>query len=379
MNRLLGLAAVLGLCGSAFAQDAPAAAAPAASDAWVASVVKEEARLRAGPSLNFRVLERLKKGAWVVVTGTDGEFLRVRVPGGFPVFVSADLAEVGSDGKSVTVSRSDVLLRATAGQEYAPLDGQKLQKGDACVLLGREKGEKNDWLRVLPPARVECWLHKDLVERVAAVGEKAAELEKVALARRDAYTGGKEAEAAKIDAAAREAGYAATVKEAGAALAAAPAGTLPADAEARREALTVVMTESGDPATRAKAAAVSRDYAARERTDRLARAKTDRETVAGELERRLAEIEAEYQKRMEQILKAGPKPSGPKYQAIGSVVRNVDGTYDLMKGGVLVHRIESLRYDLDEMVDRRIGVNGTEVKVNSSLTIFRVDSIEILD
>ncbi len=379
MNRLPGLAAVLLLAASAASAAAQEAAPAAPSEPWVGNVVKDDARLRAGPSTNFRVLDRLKKGAWVVVTGTEGEFLRVRVPGGFPVFVSADLAEVGSDGKSVTVSRSDVLMRATPGQEYFPLEGQKLQKGDACTLLGREKGEKGEWLKVLPPARVECFLHGDMVERVAAEGEKAAELERVALERRDAFTGGKEADAARADAAGREAGYAEVVKAAAAALAAAPADALPADAAAHRAALTDVMTESGDPALRTKASLVSRDYALRERADSLARAKADRGTVAGDLERKLAEIEAEYNRRMAEILKAAPKPQGPRFHAVGTVRRNTDGTFELVKGGVLLHRIDSLRYDLEEMVDKRVGVNGAEVKVNAGLSLFRVDALEILD
>jgi hypothetical protein len=348
---LLGLALLA-------AQD-PAPAAPAAAEPWVASVVKDDARLRAGPSINYRVLERLKKGAWVLVTGADGEFLKVRVPGGVPVYVSADLAEVGADGKAVTVSKGDVLMRATAGQEYFPLEGQKLQKGDACTLLSKEKGEKGEWLRVLPPAGVEVFLHKDMVEKVAPDPAQAAELDRIALERRDAYTGGKEAEAAKADAATREIGFAA--------------------AEAHRTALTEVMTESADPHLRSKASSVSTDYALRERGERLARARADKGTVAAELERKLAEIDAEYRKRMDQILKAGPKSLAPKFSAVGTLRRNVDGSFDLVKGGVLVHHVDSLRYDLDSMVDLRVGVNGTEVKVDAGLTLFRVDSLEILE
>jgi len=370
-------ALLLGLALLAAAQDP--APAPAAPDPWVASVVKDDARLRAGPSINYRVLERLKKGAWVLVTGADGEFLKVRVPGGVPVYVSAELAEVGADGKAVTISKGDVLMRATAGQEYFPLEGQKLQKGDACTLIGKEKGEKGEWLRVLPPAGVEVFLHKDMVEKVAPDPAQAAELDRIALERRDAYTGGKEVEAARADAATREEGFKAAVKAAAAALAAAGADTLPADAETHRNALTEVMTESADPSLRSKASSVSTDYALRERGERLARARSDKGTVAAELEKKLAEIDAEYHKRMDQILKAGPKSLAPKFNAIGTLRRNVDGSFDLVKGGVLIHHVDSLRYDLDSMVDLRIGVNGTEVKVDAGLTLFRVDALEILE
>ena len=141
------------------------------------------------------------------------------------------------------------------------------------------------------------------------------------------------------------------------------------------------MTESGDPVLRGRAAAVSRDFAVRERTHLVAKAKAEKDAVAGELERRLAEVEARYRSRVDEILKAAPRPQGPKYNAIGTVQRAADGSFELVKGGVTLHRIESLRYDLDEMVGLRVGVNGKEVKVDPAkgLVLFRVDSLEILE
>ncbi len=360
---------------------APAPAETAPAKGYVAVTTADEVRLRAGPSVNYRVLERLPKGAWVVVTGEDGEYLRVQVPGGVPVFVKADLCEVGPDGKSVTISKSDVLMRPTAGQEYAPLEGQKLQKGDTCALLAKEKGESSDWLRVLPPAGVEVFVHKSLLEKASGEADRAAELKRIELERRDAYTGGKETEAARADAATREKAFAALTAGAAAALAAAPADSLPADADRQREGLTQVMTESGDPVLRAKAASVSRDYAQRERVAMVARAKADKASVAGELQKKLAAIDEQYRKRMDEILKAAPRSPGPKFHAIGTVQRETDGSFFLVKGGVTLHRIDSLRYDLDEMVGLRIGVNGTEVKVDPAkgIVIFRVDGLEILE
>jgi uncharacterized protein YgiM (DUF1202 family) len=360
---------------------APPAAESAPAKGYVAVATADEVRLRAGPSVNYRVLERIPKGTWVVVTGEDGEYLRVQVPGGVPVFVKADLAEIAADGKTVTIVKSDVLMRPTAGQEYAPLEGQKLQKGDACVLLAREKGESSDWLKVLPPSGIEVFVHKSLLLKATGEADRAAELKRIELERRDAYTGGRETEAAKADAANREKSLAELTAGAAAALAAAPADALPADADKQREGLTQVMTESGDPLLRAKAASVSRDYAQRERVAMLARAKAEKESVAGELQQKLAAVEEQYRKRMEEILKAAPRSPGPKFHAIGTVQRETDGSFFLVKGGVTLHRIDSLRYDLDDLVGLRIGVNGTEVKVDPAkgLVIFRVDGLEILE
>ncbi len=141
------------------------------------------------------------------------------------------------------------------------------------------------------------------------------------------------------------------------------------------------MTESGDSALRAKAAGVSRDYAQRERGSLLSRAKAEKDTVAGELQKRLAAVEEKYRKRMDEILKAAPGSKGPKYHAIGTVQRETDGSYLLVKGGATLHHIDSLRYDLDELIGLRVGVNGTEVKVDPArgITLFRVDGLEILE
>jgi hypothetical protein len=362
----------------------PAAAAPKPADeafeAYVAATKADEVRVRAGPGANFRVLERLPKGAWVVVTGADGEFLRVRISGGVPVYVHPDLVEVAKDGKTGVVAKSDVLMRPTPGQEYFPLEGQKLQKGDEIAVLGREAGEKGEWLKVLPPARVEYYVHASLVERVAAEGERAEDLARIALERRDAYTGGKEAEAAREAAKAREAAYARTVADASGALAGSPAEALPTDAAAQRDRLVQVMTESGDPATRARAARVSQDYATREKAAAVAKARSEKESVAGDLDRRLAEIEADYRKRMDQVLAAAPRPVQPRWKSVGTVRKTFSG-YELVKGAVVLKEIDSLRYRLDDFVGLRVGVNGKEIPVDPSqgVVLFRVDGLEILE
>jgi uncharacterized protein YgiM (DUF1202 family) len=361
-------------------EEVPAPApGPTAVDPYAAVTKGDDVRVRAGPSVNYRVLERLPKGAWVVVVGTDGEFSRVRIPGGVPVYVFGGLVEPKDGGKAV-VARSDVLLRPTPGQEYFPLEGQKLQKGDELTVLGKEAGEKGEWLRVLPPDRVEYYVHGSLLERVAAAGEKASELERVASERRDAYTGGTEAVARKESSQKMEVDFRKMVEEAAAALQGAPADGLPGDSEKRRQDLTQVMTESGDPVVRGRAADVSKEYLERERVVLVTRARAETAAVRGELERRLAEVEAQYQARLAELLKASGQARGPRFQAIGTVRKGLDG-YSLVKGEVVLHRIESLRYDLDELVGLRIGVNGKEVVVDRAqgLTLFRVDALEILE
>ncbi len=360
----------------------PAEPPPETVDPYVAATTGDDIRVRAGPSINFRVLERLPKGSWMIVTGKSGEFVRVRIPGSVPVFVSADLCEVAADGKSAVVRKGDVLMRATAGQEYFPLEGQKLQEGDALTVLETAEGEGGGmWLKVLPPDRVEYFVHGTLLERIAAEGEKAEELSRITMERRDGYTGGREAEAAREAMRSLEEAFVKLVDDAAAALAAAPAATLPADAESRRTDLRQVMTESGSPATRGRAATVSRDYVDREREMLVARAKAERTAVAADLERKLADVEARYRAAMADLLKAAPKAPAAKHLAIGTIRRSSRGGYELVKAGVILHQVSSLRYDLSEYLGLRVGVNGKVVPVDpeKGVAILRVDALEILE
>jgi uncharacterized protein YgiM (DUF1202 family) len=363
--------------GSLAADDAPAAAAPASATPYAAVVARDEARVRAGPSANYRVLEKLARGTVVVVTGSEGEFLRVRIPGGVPVFVHGDLLEAGGAGRG-SVSRSDVLMRPTPGQDYFPLEGQKLQKGDALTVLERGLGEKGAWVKVLPPDGVEYFVHATLLEKAPADAANDPAVARLSSARRSAYADG--AGAAKDAARKAEGDLAALTAAAAAALSAAPADSLPPDAVLHRDNLTQVMTESADPALRSRAADLSGEYLERERQDLHAQARADRTTVQEELRRRLAEIEADYQRKLDEILKAAPKDAGPRWKAVGTVRRTWEG-YELVKGEVRLHRIASLRYDLDEMVNLRVGINGKDVAVDPAkgLSIFRVDSLEILE
>ncbi len=363
---------------------AEAPGAPGAEDpagAWVAVTTGDQVRVRCGPSANYRVLDYLPKGSWVVVTATQGDYCRVRIPGGVPAFVFADLVEVREGGKAV-VAKTDTLLRPTAGKEYFPLEGQKLQPGEELTVLGKETVEGGDWLRVLPPARVEYFVAASLLERVGAEGEKGEDLARIALERRDGYTGGKEAAEAREARRAREEAFARAVEAAAATRKAATAETeLPAEWPAGRRALEEAMTESGDPSTRGRAAGIYRDYLARERQVEVARLRRDAATVKGDLERRLAEADARYRKALEDLLKVAPAPAAKKFAAVGTVRKEGSGEYALVKGEVVLHRIESTRYDLQEFTGKRVGVQGRTVDVDprTRLRVLVVESLEILD
>ncbi len=364
---------------AAGAPEEPAPAPPASAEPVLHQTTADEVRVRAGPSVNYRVLERLPRGAWLLVTGTEGEWLRVRVPGGVPAYLHPDLAGPVAEGKA-PVTKTDVLLRPTPGKEYFPLEGQRLQPGDEVRVLGTEAGESGEWLRVLPPERVEVWVHGSLVEPVTAADGWREEYERRALERRDAYTGGREAEAARAALKAREDGYAERVAAAERVLAETPVTAVPDGLPAMQDALKEVMTESGVADTRTRAAAVSRDLLLRERTVEVARLKAEKSAVRATLEERLAEAEGRYRAALAELLKATPRAAEPRWLAMGTLRRSGDG-YVIEKGGVPQHDVDSLRYDLSELVGRHVGVNGRRIEVDPARrrTLLRIDALEILE
>ncbi|MHC4820590.1 MAG: SH3 domain-containing protein [Planctomycetota bacterium] len=365
-------------------------AEPAAEEAlpedeapWVGETNGDRIRVRAGPTLNYRVLERLPKGSWVTVVGGRDDYLQVQLPGGVPVFMHGDLLEVETPDTlpcSGVVAKTDVLMRPTAGKDYFPLEGQKLQRGDVVTVLGSEKNDAGTWFRILPPDRVAYWIHKSLLNRVGKAADHSRDLERIRLQRRDGYTGGKEAEAAARAEAERETAFAAVVESAAKTLKETASDALPEDYQRIHGLLREVMTESGEPDTRARAAIVARDYLARERTVEIARAKAETASVKEELEKRLADVEARHEKALEELGKAEPRKRADDFDAVGTVRKTRDG-WELVKGGVVLHRVDSLKYDLSEFVGLRVGVRGKEIDVQPGHQVFllRVDHLEILE
>ena len=62
-------------------------------DHEVAAVSGNHVNVRAGPSVNYRTLDQLRKGTLVVVLGRDGDWARILIPGGVRVFVFGGLVE----------------------------------------------------------------------------------------------------------------------------------------------------------------------------------------------------------------------------------------------------------------------------------------------
>lgn len=79
--------------------------------------------------------------------GTRGEFVSVRVPHGFPVYVHGDLVDLDLDSQQVDVVGERVNLRLLPATVGLPAVGQVSADDGPLVLLDQE----GEWVRVLAP------------------------------------------------------------------------------------------------------------------------------------------------------------------------------------------------------------------------------------
>ena len=116
------------------------------------------------------------------------------------------------------------------------------------------------------------------------------------------------------------------------------------------------------------------------------------------LHRRLVEIQRQQEKaRSERELarakeneilrKTGHRSTDPgvKYQAVGWVVplgkhRDVEATHKLMKGNQLLYHLDGGKLNLDQYVNKRVGIVGTveEQDPSTGARLIRIKSIEVL-
>lgn len=123
---------------------------------YLAEVTADGVNIRSGQSASFERLGRLKKGAVVVVTEKNNEWLKIKLPVDAVSYVKVDLIkDMGSSIGKVLADR--VNIRAGAGVNFSSL-GQ-LKKGEWVRLLGKE----NEWYKIEPLDRSFGWVMAEYV------------------------------------------------------------------------------------------------------------------------------------------------------------------------------------------------------------------------
>lgn len=137
----------------------------AGQGSFMGTVQGDKVRVRGGPADFHVVLGYVKRGTPVRVVGSDGDWKKVEVPGGFPVFVSMGkkdrpYLQEGQPGEGLVLV-NDLMIRGTASTDFPPIG--RLRVGDRVVILGKTAG----WARLASPSGSEAWIHGKYVARAS--------------------------------------------------------------------------------------------------------------------------------------------------------------------------------------------------------------------
>ena len=124
---------------------------------FLGEVSKESVNVRAGANTNFEKIDKLSRGAEVVVLAKNYEWYKVQLTTTAKAYVRADYLKMADGGLIAELAGNKVNVRASANSEATSL-GQ-LPKGTFVKVV--EQG--NDWYRIEPPAGTFGWIHQDFI------------------------------------------------------------------------------------------------------------------------------------------------------------------------------------------------------------------------
>jgi hypothetical protein len=354
---------------------AAATAQPADGYPYLGRVTGNDVRIRSGPSLNHRVLDRTSKDDKIVVDGLVGEWLRVRVPGGVPGWVREDLLEVRGDEGIVVKTR--VLVRPTAGQDYLPLEG-RLEQNEKLRVLGREKPEGEDlaWVRVVVPDRIPVYISAAFVEKMAAV--VPSDLANLARERREKLIAAAKPGIAAKTVATRDDALRARIRKAEKALGRLGEEMDPTAAiDALKRELQSILAEADYAVTKVEAAGAYKDILLFEKRRELAAARAEAELTETQLREAIRAADRKYQNEIKVLAQRAPVRE-MKFTSIGWVHFR-RGAWVIQKGGIPLYVLSSKLFDLQDFVGKKVGVQGPIVGEDPTrgVCIIDVQSVEI--
>jgi uncharacterized protein YraI len=405
MKRCMKIVSILLLLGTPIgAQDEPVRGQPTLQP-WMGEVKGSVVNIRTGPSMNHFAFFQLRGGTRLIALGGQGDWVEVAIPADRPVWIHGDYLK--PQGDALQVSGSRVRIRATAGTKHAPLG--MTEQGQSVRPTGKADSA-GTWVEVYAPLNAHAWIHGDYIRRVES------ELNPLHLSRQHKVM----SSFAGAGGGVRTGDSVKPVTE--------PASGDDKDVESR----PAVDEEDLDPNT-VKIPAF--DSPRLKKLFEGFKKETEKNPVewnfdrileemrvienstedVGEVEvvrdltrtiqehfmplhRRLVEIQRQQEKaRSERELarakeneilrKTGHRSTDPgvKYQAVGWVVplgkhRDVEATHKLMKGNQLLYHLDGGKLNLDQYVNKRVGIVGTveEQDPSTGARLIRIKSIEVL-
>jgi len=313
--------------------------------------VNQYLNVRASSDISSRKLGALHNKDRVIVLGEDNGFFKLQFPKQLKAWVAGSMLLDSGNKESDTVIRRKVNVRSGPSLQYPVI--ANLDKGNQIKVL--EKNKK-DWVRITPPTSAIAWASKKYIK----VGESVA----VAQAREESNS--KATNLMKVAINDFNACFETKIITA----------ETYTDLKAKFEEVTKLNT---DNVSKAKA----RDYLmklkefrhlneireAKEEQERLFLAKQD-------------ELKAKHEAELADLKKKKEKPVR-KYDYEG-FVDDIGGimfrpaTHKLKKGNKVVLYLKSEDIDLDEYVDKRVGVIGEIKRFRGWGKILIVKEIDLL-
>jgi SH3-like domain-containing protein len=123
---------------------------------FLAQVTKESVNIRAGANTNFEIVDKLNKGAELVVLAKSFDWYKVQLPISARSYIREDYLKVLSHSIAQVIG-NNVNIRVAANSESTSL-GQ-VKKGEYVRVIT----QMNGWWQIEPPAQAYGWIRQDFI------------------------------------------------------------------------------------------------------------------------------------------------------------------------------------------------------------------------
>ncbi|OUU24597.1 MAG: hypothetical protein CBC13_03205 [Planctomycetia bacterium TMED53] len=409
---IMSLMAILpGFGGVAEAQDSPSVGQPSLKP-WLATISGQSVNMRTGPSTNHYAFAQLNRDVSIIAIGGSGNWVEIIVPSDLPIWIHGDFVKEDANQK-LRVTGNSVRLRCSANTKYTPVG---ITESGQLLRPTGNKSPDGKWVEIFAPLNARGWIHGDYVRRsdrvvnpamlsslhdslkaksttsigdLAGSGEDDTETDPASSADSASNDTGSEAVEVSKD----------SVPEDGSI-------KIPAfESDRLKELFEQFRLETEKPPVQWDFSGIFRKIQVYETTSedlgeiRVVKnlARTINEHFVP-LQRRLIEIERqqkiaqanrekELAREKEILRRTGHRntPGDQKYQAVGWVVplgkhRKVEATHKLMKGSKLLYYLDGEKLNLDQYVNKRVGLVGTiqEQDPETGARLLVIQKIEIL-
>lgn len=387
---------------------------------WLAQVTGKSVNVRTGPSTNHFAFSRLTMDTPVIAMGGKGDWVEILVPSDVPLWIHGDFVEETAD-QNLRVSGSRVRLRCAANTKYTPIG---LTEAGQILRPTGNRSEDLKWVEIYSPLNAKAWIHGDYVKRTdqAIDISRLSTLHGTLKSKPGSLQGNPMTAGANADSESTSTTGAADnadpvndksvndksvagLNEAGVQQDDGLIKIPTFESDRLKQLFEQFQKETEKPPVKWDFSDIFRKITVFETTSedlgeiRVVKdlARTINEHFVP-LQRRLIEIERQQelarakrekeQVREKEILRrTGHRntPGDQKYQAVGWVAplgkhRKVEASHKLMKGNQLLYYLNGEKLNLDQYVNKRVGIIGTiqELDPETGARLLMVQKIEVL-